>query len=115
MRTFIISLVILALCFGICLVNDLTTRYKIDTALDTLNTVTPDDADGFVRDWERISVYLNYTVRRTFLRDIADALQRLEAAAENGDEYEFDTARSALIYKMKELYRSQSFDIKTIL
>lgn len=115
MRTFIISLLILCLCFGGAIINTIITENKINQALDILNTASPDRIKAFSDDWEHSCSLLSFTVKRTFLRDIADALQRLDAAAENDDDFEFESAKAALIYKLKELYRSQSFDIKTIL
>ncbi len=115
MRTFIISVVVLCLCFGGCILNTAVTHLKINEALDVLNSLSPEDIDNFTRDWEKDTRLFTFTVKRTFLRDIADALQRLDAATKHDDDFEFEAAKSALIYKMKELYRSQSFDIKSIL
>lgn len=115
MRTFIISVVVLCLCFGGCILNTAITHCKINETLDILNSLSPDDIDNLTGSWENNSLLFTFTVKRTFLHDIADALQRLDAAAKHDDDYEFEAARSALIYKMKELYRSQSFDIRAIL
>lgn len=115
MRTFIISIIILCLCFGGCIINTAVIDHKINSALETLSTLNSQDIEDFTRNWEKESLWFTFTVKRTFLRDIADALQRLNAAANHDDDYEFEATKTALIYKMKELCQSQSFDIKSLL
>lgn len=115
MRSFIIAILILSLCLGASIMNTVLTRRVITDALDELDTILPENAERFSRHWQTKSALFSFTVKRSFLRDISDALQRLDAAADHNDEYEFEAAKAALIYKMKELYRSQSFDIKSVL
>lgn len=115
MRSFVISVIILLVCFGISVLNCIWTCNKIDSLLQDLDSVNKNNINAFQNNWKDAEKLLSFTSRRTYIRDIEDALQRLSAAIENEDDYEFDTAKKALIYKMKELCRSHCFDLKSIL
>ena len=115
MRSFIVSVIILLVCFGISTANCIWTRDRIELLVQDAESVTKDSIVDFKEKWRSAENILSFTSRRIYIRDIEDALQRLCASLENGDEFELDTAKKALIYKMKELCRSHSFDLKSIL
>ena len=115
MRSFVISLAIILICFCISTLNCIWTSNRIESLIEDATVLTADDISDFTEEWRRAETVLSFTSRRTFIREIEDALQRLECALEAEDEYETETARIALIYKMKEICRSQCFDLKSIL
>ncbi|MBQ3184058.1 MAG: DUF4363 family protein [Clostridia bacterium] len=115
MRSFVVSVIIILICFGVSTVNCIWTRNTIDSLIQDVDHLTKDNIKGFRERWRSAEALLSFTTRRTYIRDIEDALQRLSASLENNDDYELDAAKKALIYKMKELCRSHSFDLKSIL
>ena len=115
MRSFVISEIIILICFGISTVNCIWTRNRINTLISEVYTVTKNDVDKFQSKWNSAKKVLEFTTRRTYIRDIEDAMQRLNVALENDDRFELGTARKALIYNMEELCNSQSFDPKSVL
>ena len=115
MRSFVVSIIILLICFCISTVNCIWTNHRIDSMIQDVESLTKDSVHAFKKKWRSAEKLLSFTSRRTYIRDIEDALQRLLASLENEDDFELDAAKKALIYKMKELCRSQSFDLKSIL
>ena len=115
MRSFVVSVIILLICFGISAINCIWTCNRIDALVRGAEALTKNDIEAFQEEWNSAEKLLCFTSRRTYIRDIEDALQRLSASLENDDDFELDAAKKALIYKMKELCRSQSFDLKSIL
>ena len=109
------SIIILLICLGISTVNCIWTCDRIDALIQEADSLTKDNVNAFKEKWRSAEKLLSFTSRRTYIRDIEDALQRLTASLENDDDFELDAAKQALVYKMKELCRSQSFDIKSIL
>lgn len=115
MRSFVVSVIIILICAAAATVNCIWTYGKIDALVQDVDSVTQNNIEAFQADWKKAEKILSYTTRRTFIRDIEDALQRLNAALENSDDFEMKIAKKALIYKMKELCRSHCFDFKSIL
>ena len=117
MRSLIIAIVIIALTFGITTVNTLWTQSTVNNIIDDINALTLDCGmlPRIIEDWESAKGIFSFTVRRVYLREIDEAFQKAEAAIELKDDFEFNCSKSTLIYKMKELCRSQSFDLKSVL
>ncbi len=115
MRSFVISVIIILICFCISALNALWTCNRTEALVQKVPSLSAENMDEFIKDWQNAAKLLSFTSRRTFIRDIEDALQRLECALEADDGYESAAARKALIYKMKEICRSQCFDLKSIL
>lgn len=115
MRSFVVSIIILLVCFGISTANCIWTDNKTDSLIQKVDTITKENFDDFEKSWHTAERILSFTSRRTFIRDVEDALQRLSVSLENEDEFELESAKQSLIYKMKELCRSQCFDLKSIL
>lgn len=115
MRSFAVSVIILLLCFGISAANCIWTCDRIDALVREADSLTKDNVNAFKEKWRSAEKLFSFTSRRTYIRDIEDAIQRLTASLENDDDFELAAAKQALIYKMKELCRSQCFDLKSIL
>ncbi len=115
MRSFVVSVIILLICFGLSTVNCIWTCNRIDSLVQEVDSLTKNNINDFSEKWHSAEKLLSFTSRRIYIRDIEDALQRLNAALNNEDDFELDTAKRGLIYKMKELCRSHSFDLKSIL
>lgn len=115
MRSFIISLLILFLCICICFINSTLIRQRIMETLDQLSSLTPEDATGFSEKWKSTEHLFSITVKRSYMRDIADSVRHMVSSANEGDTEEFEVARADLIYKMKELFVFQSFSFNSIL
>ena len=111
MRSLVVSIIMLLLCFGVSSVNTHITLDKTKELISMAEDITRWELDEFSEKWEETKSKLRYTVRRNHLRNIDMALYTLETAPES----DFNTARATLIYNMKELYNSQSFSLKTIL
>ncbi|MBR6515207.1 MAG: DUF4363 family protein [Clostridia bacterium] len=115
MRSFVISVIILLICFTVASANYLWTRSAINTLLDDIEMVSADGIDELIEKWDRTKTVLYFTTRSSLLRDLEAELQHLRAAADSGDELEINTSKSSIIYKMKEICRSHGFDLKSIL
>ncbi len=115
MRSFVVSVIVLLICFGISALNCIWTCNRIDALTKEVDSLTKDSIGSFREEWRSAERLLSFTSRRSYIRDIEDALQRLGSALENDDDFELDAARKALVYKMKELSRSHCFDLKSIL
>lgn len=117
MRSVIISFIIIVLILSTAIINSLWTSNTIDNIIEEIKKLTLDKGDisDIKKSWDQAKKVFALTVHRIYLREIDDAFQKAEAAISEKDEFEFDTAKSALIYKMKEMRNSQSFDAKTIL
>ncbi|MBQ4560971.1 MAG: hypothetical protein IJA55_01410 [Clostridia bacterium] len=111
MKSFIISIVVLTLCISIAFLNYAITLDRVGVLLGQAEAITKANAPVFSQKWEKTREILRYTSRRNLLRDIDNAVELLEKC----DDADFDSAKTALIYKMKELCDSQGFGIKTIL
>ena len=115
MKSFYISVIILILCFLAATANCIWSVRITDDLTRELETMTAGNTDDFIEIWRSAENILSLTSRQSSIREIEDEIQQLEAAKEAEDELEFESARNSLIYIMKELRRSHSFDIKTIL
>lgn len=118
MRALIISIVIILIITAISIFNALWTASRVEELLETVNDIDINDSDELtyiIKEWERARSVFTFTVHRIYLREIDDALQRASVAAQREDEFEFESARRSIIYKMKELCDTQCFGWKTVL
>ena len=115
MRSFVVSIIILLLCFGIASVNCIWVSSLISDLLDDIEDLTRDEVESFSENWSSAERILLFTSKRSVLRDISYDVQHLVASVKDGDDFEFEAAKNSIIYKMKELRRSHRFDLKSIL
>ncbi len=117
MRSLVIAITIITLTFGITITNTIWTNNTIEKILEDMDSLTleSDMLPQILDDWKKAKRIFSLTVHRVYLREIDDAFQKAEASIRLEDEYEFASAKKAIMYKMKELCSSQSFDLKTVL
>lgn len=117
MRSLIISIAIIALALITTAANSLWTCMTIDGMISDIESLDIDavSIDSITDDWADAEKIFAVTAQRTYLRDIDETLRKLKTAIELKDDLEFATSKNSLIYNMKELRNSQSFDLKTVL
>lgn len=116
MRSLIIALMLIILITVCCSFVTLKNGADIQSVIKDLEALTVDDNIAPLQNrWDKLKTLLEYTAVRRDIQEIDDNFLRTAAACRYRDKYEFDTAKSTLIYLMKELRLNQGFSVKRLM